>query len=409
MKAPSGFHLFPALHLSLDAIAIACGKGVRRDDVLVALGYLDPSAPPSPGDCVVACLQAKEVRLKKVEFAEWTVFWPAQLQRPEPGSTAVWRSQVATVRLSNLPADLSAFADALEDLGSRQPNFAADESDINCWARANHLLVADVRASTAAEAGTSALQAMSVLRGAAEFAFSAGSQRIDFGGRLAGRCIPVASYILVRRTDSSTGFRLGLPASSGVGSARVLPVGPSWDHRIKDRVERLLLVAGVSTPSGGLSVMLQRLFRLYENAMDQVDPHYSLLAWWQIAEALTLAYKLNGDTKKICARLIWMADAGGLPAVITKGPLLRISEMRNNFVHRCESDEIAAADWQQLKLICDVALGWLVSVAKDVPSEDVLMEWHAIATRPSAEQSVVAAALKLARDSAGQSASWPVN
>ena len=130
----------------------------------------------------------------------------------------------------------------------------------------------------------------------------------------------------------------------------------------------------ISPGDGFIDELLLDCVRLYAQAMDERLPHRALLSWWQLAEALTLSIRFNGDTKTVVRRLTWLIRSNWTTMDLTgiEESLLALAEYRNDIVHRGESRYVNEEDCNFIKLVCETALIWLAQNRKKICSISVL-------------------------------------
>lgn len=119
-------------------------------------------------------------------------------------------------------------------------------------------------------------------------------------------------------------------------------------------------------PQSTLALIADSL-RLYSQAMDHRFKHFCFLGFWQLAEAITRAQTVGGNTDKVAARLAWHGSEIGLKGSGYEESLRVFGKKRNDIVHR-GIHEIEDDDINILKLACEAALNWLVRVHKSLPT-----------------------------------------
>ncbi len=118
------------------------------------------------------------------------------------------------------------------------------------------------------------------------------------------------------------------------------------------------ILANEPDQSSTISIISDCL-RLYVQAMDERFRYACFLAFWQLAEALTLSETRRGDTADVVKRLAWHGERLGLKASGYTETLKTYSKKRNDIVHR-GIREVEDGDVNLLKSACETALQWLM-------------------------------------------------
>ena len=97
--------------------------------------------------------------------------------------------------------------------------------------------------------------------------------------------------------------------------------------------------------------------RLYAQARDERQFSRSLLAWWQLAEAITLSTRVNCDSKMVARRLAWFLRNWKLDSTGIDDCLLEIANHRNDIVHRGgDTSKVEEHDCNFVKIVCEDAI-----------------------------------------------------
>ena len=124
--------------------------------------------------------------------------------------------------------------------------------------------------------------------------------------------------------------------------------------------------------------------RLYSQAMDERFRDKCFLGLWQTLETVALSGDVRGDTRKICSRIAWHGSRVGLPGSGFRYRLKELANKRNDVVHRGIQD-VTDYDINVLKIIVEVALGWLQNVRNDLPTEKHLSTYYQYRSTSSAD------------------------
>ena len=89
--------------------------------------------------------------------------------------------------------------------------------------------------------------------------------------------------------------------------------------------------------------------------------HRALLTWWQLAEAIALSARINGDTKTVAKRLSWFCRKWRIDTTGINECLEKIADHRNEIVHRGHSPDVDEEDCNFMKTVCERAVLWLAS------------------------------------------------
>lgn len=109
--------------------------------------------------------------------------------------------------------------------------------------------------------------------------------------------------------------------------------------------------------------------RIYANAMDSRYPAERLLAFWQLAEAITRVESSGGKTEKVVSRLTLHMHRHNLPGSGYSEGLKQIAKKRNLLVHHGISNSITQYDAFILKLAVETSFIWLINSSKSLPTK----------------------------------------
>ena len=116
---------------------------------------------------------------------------------------------------------------------------------------------------------------------------------------------------------------------------------------------------------------------IYAQAMDERIPSRALMAFWQLAEALTLAVSQNGRTDvvvkrsaAVCQRY-WKLDYEEILETLQV-----FADHRNGIVHEGNSGYIEMDDCSFFKAVCDTLISWLLKDRKKLPTKAVLEQYY---------------------------------
>ena len=127
---------------------------------------------------------------------------------------------------------------------------------------------------------------------------------------------------------------------------------------------------------GNIISLVADCMRLYAQALDSRTNALTLLGLWQLAEAMTNSEKHGGKTDVVVNRLAWHSTRSTLKGSGYKATLVKLGKKRNDIVHRGISDDIDDEDINILKLACEHALLWLISIRSDLPTVNHLEKYY---------------------------------
>ena len=154
------------------------------------------------------------------------------------------------------------------------------------------------------------------------------------------------------------------------------------------------LVSQVATRNSLDKVILTAL-GLYGYAMEQHLPHRQILAFWQVAEAVTLARRHGGDSRRVCKRMAYFFRALEIPGM--RDLFESIADKRNGIVHAALHDEANQEDATILKLACDRAIAWLLDNKKRFSTSEQLEQFYELSGRGARDLDTLAGAIALIR------------
>ncbi|NPA72215.1 MAG: hypothetical protein GXO35_05225 [Gammaproteobacteria bacterium] len=146
-------------------------------------------------------------------------------------------------------------------------------------------------------------------------------------------------------------------------------------------------------PKGSTLELIADSLRLYSQAMDTSLPHWRLLGFWQLAESITVAEDVGGDTAKVAHRLSWLGSKIGLEASGYRYTLLALGQKRNQIVHRGIGD-VDEEDINILKLACEAGIHWLFSVVKDLPTVQHIRQFYRFKDMGKKQREVIGETLR---------------
>ncbi len=129
--------------------------------------------------------------------------------------------------------------------------------------------------------------------------------------------------------------------------------------------------------------LLADWFRLYSQAVDELTPSNVLVAWWQLAESLTLSRNFNGDTATVCKRLSFYGEMFKMPTPGIEYCLNGIAEKRNRSVHKGIYSDISQDDCNYLKTYCEQAIFWLIENSKFIKDARTLENIYKVLAQDS--------------------------
>jgi len=153
----------------------------------------------------------------------------------------------------------------------------------------------------------------------------------------------------------------------------------------------------LAVEEGTIDSLLLNSVRLYTGAVDERLDHNALLAWWQLAEAITLSSRFNGDTKTVAKRLSWYCHKWKLDITGINACLEKIGEHRNEIVHRGFVQYVDEDDCNFMKTVCERAILWLANNRNRLKSLDVLERVYQFSSQDSNGLDDIKTALKLIR------------
>jgi hypothetical protein len=148
---------------------------------------------------------------------------------------------------------------------------------------------------------------------------------------------------------------------------------------------------------GTIDGLLLNCVRLYAQAMDERLEHRALLTWWQLAEAIALSARINGDTKIVAKRLSWYCRKWKMDTTGINECLEKIAEHRNEIVHRGNAVDVDEEDCNFMKTVCERAILWLASNRPRLRNLEVLERIYQFNSQTPDGLDNIRCALKLIR------------
>lgn len=146
---------------------------------------------------------------------------------------------------------------------------------------------------------------------------------------------------------------------------------------------------------GSIDELLFDSLGLYSQAMDERIPSRALLAFWQLAEALTLAGNHNGRTDVVIKRSAlvcqryWKLNYEEILATLEV-----FADHRNGIVHEGGTGYIETDDCAYFKVVCDTMIAWMLRDRKKFPTKSILEQYYKLNSLPKEEIKGLRTALK---------------
>jgi len=144
---------------------------------------------------------------------------------------------------------------------------------------------------------------------------------------------------------------------------------------------------------GSINELLSNCLVLYSEAMSAIDEAYCFLSFWQILEGITLS---QPGESKVVKRLNYFVEE------VFKHSLTEyiqsLADKRNDFVHR----GIRRIDTNNILLtkeICDLAMNWLISNIKALPTQNHLESFYSLKDSNSKELNTKLEVIQLVKNS----------
>lgn len=150
----------------------------------------------------------------------------------------------------------------------------------------------------------------------------------------------------------------------------------SWSTQALQHVKNNSRPFKSTVAHGSILSLVGDGLRLYAQALDSRTPALTLLGLWQLAETLTNSERHGGQTDVVVNRIAWHGTRNGLVGSGYRATLTRLARTRNDIVHRGIFNEIDDEDINLLKLACEHALLWLLSVKRDLPRVSHLEHYY---------------------------------
>lgn len=123
--------------------------------------------------------------------------------------------------------------------------------------------------------------------------------------------------------------------------------------------------------------LLADSFRLYYQAMNRLHKYACFLGFWQTLESVVLSQDINGDTEAIIDRAEWYTNVLDQPGSGMRYILGALAYKRNDIVHH-GFIEVSNEDINLLKIVCDLAIRWVVNNLDKVATKDNLRAQYEI-------------------------------
>lgn len=143
---------------------------------------------------------------------------------------------------------------------------------------------------------------------------------------------------------------------------------------------------------------LVNAFRLYSQAMDERFHHRAFLAWWQLAEALTLSWKHGGKTDLVVKRLNWSSRRWKLDRKGIADCFKHLADYRNTIVHQGIGDMVDEEDCNFLKVTCELLLNWMLGSRKRISDIHTLEKVYQIGDQDEKEFQIMLKANHIAEN-----------
>jgi hypothetical protein len=141
-----------------------------------------------------------------------------------------------------------------------------------------------------------------------------------------------------------------------------------------------------------LSVLANSL-RLYSQALDAKYLYNCFLSLWQALEAISVSEFIGGKTEKIKRRIIWYTEKYKLVGTGLRETLEVLSEKRNNLVHS-GINNIDQDDVNILKIVCEIALKWIIEEHNNLKTKLHLNEFYLLRTSSKKEIEAISDCIK---------------
>jgi hypothetical protein len=128
--------------------------------------------------------------------------------------------------------------------------------------------------------------------------------------------------------------------------------------------------------------------RLYSQAVEQPYTYASVLHFWQMAEALTLAEESRGDTSRVAKRLAITAQAVLGERIGLEQFLRDVGDRRNDIVHRGLHTVVDDEALGVLRACCEACLNWIIRSAPELPSVDHIERFYTIAKETEGQRAL---------------------
>lgn len=145
-----------------------------------------------------------------------------------------------------------------------------------------------------------------------------------------------------------------------------------------------------------ISDFLANAFRLYSQAMDERFHDRAFLAWWQLAEALTLSWKHGGRTDLVVRRLKWISKRYTLDRKGIEDCFKQLADYRNTIVHQGIGDMVDEEDCNFLKVSCELLLNWMLGNRKRISDIYTLEKVYQIVDQDEREFQIMLKANQIA-------------
>lgn len=218
--------------------------------------------------------------------------------------------------------------------------------------------------------------AFDVLRGLIEFARSAGTFRISFGGYSLRSTVPSPRYLFrVRSSEEAEVFSFVVAPIE-----RQFPPSPIDLDALVKTIEPFQALVAETAQAGSIQEVVADLLRLYAQAMDAPEPQSALLAFWQMAEAIALEESDRGNGDRVVTRLAFferymVARPDGTLRVALGG----LKSKRNDLVHRGIHASIEEQEVELLKTVCEIGLKWICANSTRISTKLQLAKWWQLA------------------------------
>jgi hypothetical protein len=215
--------------------------------------------------------------------------------------------------------------------------------------------------------------AFDALRGAMELSLHFGRSRFMFG--------PTQPWGRIPHPGQLFALRPGKPVE-----AFPLTGVPDWEpdrecygrNQLFENLRNITEALRSPPTDDAVEHLIGDLLRLYAQAMEQSEPAQQMLAFWQLAEALTLKKEEKGAADRVVARLSWFGRHLHIsPESAVRHVLSSIMEKRNEMVHRGLYGLIDQTDVNLLKLVCETGIDWLIQHRRSLPTRSHLAHWWA--------------------------------